>query len=353
MNTNGRATLIDVARKAKVSTATVSRCLSHPDKVAEKTRLSIEAVIDEIGYTPHFGGRALASNRTGMVGAIIPTMENAIFATAIQSFQETLAKSEISLQVGSSGYDPEKELFQVKSLIAHGADGLLLTGAERLQKTTKVLEQAQIPYVTAWNSKNDISKYSVGFDNRLAAFSLTQSVLDFGHRNIAIISGFLENNDRAIDRVLGIKDAIEKHHNKGLITDIVETKYSIKAGEEAFDKLMSNTITPTAIICGNDVLATGATIRAKMRNIDVPGDISITGFDDIDLATVVSPALTTVRVPQVGMGEASAVMLMKLISGGANIKSMIRRVEFKTEIMIRESLGSVPNIMYHTSRNYF
>ncbi len=328
-------TLQDVARHAGVSTATVSRCFNNPDRVVKATREKILKIVDELGYTPHFGGRALASNRSNTVGAIIPTMENAIFARGLQAFQETLADNGVTLLVASSGYDPERELQQIRTLISQGADGLLLIGHARPDKTNDFLKRRKIPCVLTWNYRVDSGCYSVGFDNRKAAAQLAQQVIDYGHRHIAMITGSTVFNDRAVDRINGVRDVIQ---NAGIPPEqmtIVSTHYSLQNGGDAFAELMTQSPRPTAVICGNDVLATGAIARAKAMGIGVPGDISITGFDDIDLAEVIQPKLTTVHVPHRRMGESAARLLLEIINGQTDCKS----VELATEIVLRESLG--------------
>ena len=143
-------TLEDVARAANVSTATISRAINTPDKVALQTRLRVENVISELGYTSHSGGRTLASKRSNTVGAIIPTMANALFASGLQSFQEELSTAGVTMLVASSGYDGSQELSQIRSLVTQGADGLLLIGAARLPETRKFLALRRIPYVISW-----------------------------------------------------------------------------------------------------------------------------------------------------------------------------------------------------------
>lgn len=328
-------TLQDVARVAGVSTATISRCFNSPDRVVEATRERVQRIVDEMGYTPHFGGRALASNRSNTVGAIIPTMDNAIFARGLQAFQETLAENNVTLLVASSGYDPERELQQIRSLISQGADGLLLIGHARPEKTYDFLHRRQIPYVVTWNYRADSSSFNVGFDNRKAAAQIARQVLKFGHKRIAIITAHTESNDRALDRLNGVRDAME---SSGIPIDnleIIATTYSLKSGGEAFEDLMARTPRPTVIMCGNDVLATGAITRANEMGIEIPGEVSVTGFDDIDLAEVIQPNLTTVHVPHRRMGESSARLLLDIIDG----KSGCQSVELETEIVIRESLG--------------
>ena len=131
MNEFAKPTLDDVARAAGVSTATVSRCLNAPDRVIATTRERVMQAVEALGYTPDFGGRALASRRTNTVGAIIPTMDNAIFARGLQSFQEALSRFGKTLLVASSGYSPAREREQMEVMASRGVDGLLLIGSAR------------------------------------------------------------------------------------------------------------------------------------------------------------------------------------------------------------------------------
>ena len=131
MSPNSLPTLEDVARRAGVSTATVSRCLNEPDRVRPATRARVDAAVNELGYTPHFGGRMLASNRTNTIGAVIPTMENAIFAAGVQALQDELARRGITLLVATSHYDMQREAEQIRVLLGRGVDGLVLIGEDR------------------------------------------------------------------------------------------------------------------------------------------------------------------------------------------------------------------------------
>jgi LacI family transcriptional regulator len=328
-------TLEDVARAANVSTATISRAINTPDKVALQTRLRIQNVVREFGYTPHSGGRTLASNRSNTVGAIIPTMANAMFASGLQSFQEELSTAGVTMLVASSGYDGRHELSQIQSLITHGADGLLLIGDARLPETREFLALRRIPYVISWCYRPGSKLLFAGFDNHKAAYQMTMEVLNQGHRQIAMIAGISKHNDRARNRIKGVKQAIKDFGKNARLLSVIETQYSQALGGDAFTQLMQQSNTPTAIVCGNDVLAVGAIVRARQLGIAVPQDVSITGFDDIDLATAVCPSLTTVRVPQNRMGQTAARLLLELLSTGKKPPS----IELDTEIIHRESLG--------------
>lgn len=329
-------TLHDVARQAGVSTATVSRTLNAPAKVAEATRAQVLRAVEELGYTPHFGGRALVSNRSNTIGAIIPTIDNAIFARGIQAFQETLSASGVTLLIASSGYDMAREFDQVRALVGRGIDGLLLIGVERSTECYEFLERRRIPYVLTWNYRIDNRACFVGFNNRAAARSMASAVLALGHRHIAMIAGITAHNDRARDRVAGVRKALDDSGLSGNSLPVVEEVYSLGGGRRACARLLERQPRPTALICGNDVLAVGAMGEARKRGLEVPGDVSITGFDDIELAEVIDPGLTTVHVPHHRMGEAAARALLAMREGTTDCPG----VEFETRLVMRGSLAA-------------
>jgi len=328
--------LDDVARVAGVSTATVSRCLNTPDRVAKATLDKVMKTVEVLGYTPHFGARVMAAKRTFTVGAIIPTMENAIFARGLQAFQEELHERGFTLLVSSSGYRPEVEKEQIRTLVARGADALLLIGYDRAPEIYEFLRKRNVPVLIAWAYAPEHDLPSIGFDNRNAMSRLAQKVIDFGHKKIAVISGIIEGNDRAYNRLEGIKNALRQN---GLDVDqmkVVETDYGIENGARAMEQILSATNPPTAVMCANDVLAVGALRHACEAGLRVPENISITGFDDIELASIVTPALTTVHVPHREMGRKAAIELANLVEGIADV----RMEELETRLRIRASLGA-------------
>lgn len=330
-------TLADVARLANVSTATISRALNTPSSVAEKTRDRITAAIEVLGYTSNFAGRVLASNRSNTVGAVIPTLANAMFANGIHSFQEELSDAGVTMLLASSSYDPEREFDQIRSLIAHGADGLMLIGTSRPQKTKDFLRLRSVPYVLSWCFEHDKSQIYAGFDNYAASFAIAQKVLEYGHRDVAMIAGVSTGNDRARKRIEGVKAAIAAHGRNTRMVGLVEAPYLLNDAKDAFDAVYDGPTQPSVIICGSDVLAAGAITRAIERDLRVPQDISITGFDDIGLASVVSPGITTVHVPQLEMGRSAAKLLLGQISKNAQLDS----IEIETKIILRGSLAPV------------
>ena len=331
-------TLADVAKRADVSTATVSRCLNSPGQVQEATRIKVMTAVHDLGYSPNFGARALAARRTNTIGAIIPTMENAIFARAIQAFQEELHASGVTLLVSSSSYSPEIEEEQIRTLVARGADALLLIGHDRSQAIYEFLENRGVPVLISWAYDPTMARLSIGFDNRRAMAGLAKEVLRLGHRHIGIISAECAGNDRARARVDGVRDAMREHGLDPEMAHLIETPYSIENGGKALRRMTEHYPRPTAVICGNDVLAVGAVQMARELGLRVPGDVSITGFDDIELARVVDPPLTTVHVPHREMGRQAARLLVDMVAGHPARES----VRLETTLRLRGTLGPPP-----------
>ena len=328
-------TLQDVARRANVSTATVSRCLNTPDRVVEATRERVLAAVKDLGYAPNFGARALAAKRTNTFGAIIPTMENAIFARGLQAFQEELGRHGVTLLAASSSYSPELEEQQVRTLVARGADALFLIGHDRDPEVYRFLKQRDIPFVVSWVYDPTARHFSIGFDNHAAMKQLAREVVNLGHRRLALITASTSGNDRARERHRGIVDAMSEAGLDPATLRVLETPYSIENGARAFATLMEADRAATAVLCGNDVLAVGALRKAGELGIAVPDDVSVTGFDDIELAEIVSPGLTTMHVPHREMGRRSARALIALRNGEAPGAS----VRLDADIKWRATLG--------------
>jgi LacI family transcriptional regulator len=327
-------TLDDVARQAGVSTATVSRCLNSPERVVEKTRKRVMSAVEQLGYTPNFGARVMAAKRTFTIGAIIPTMENAIFARGLQAFQEELHRRGYTLLVSSSAYQPEIEEEQIRALVSRGADGLLLIGHDRDPEVYSYLQSREIPVLSAWVYLPDRGQPTVGFDNRESMRALAQQVIDYGHRRISLISGITKGNDRAAARMAGLRDALAANDLDPGAMPVIETPYEIENGAVAFQTLMQAATPPTVVMCGNDVLAAGALRGAREMGLSVPGNVSITGFDDIELARIVTPQITTVHVPHREMGRKAAIALIDMVEKrGAG-----ETIELKSTLQIRESL---------------
>lgn len=330
-------TLHDVAALAGVSTATVSRCLNAPDKVIEATRTKVATAIELLGYAPNFGARAMAAQRTMTIGAIIPTMENAVFAKGLQAFQEELRLHGFTLLVASSSYLAQVEHDQIRALVGRGADGLLLIGHDRDPAIYRFLEAQRVPALVTWAYDAGADRPAIGFDNRAAMAQMAAQVIALGHRDMAMVSAPVAQNDRARARLSGVGDAMVA---AGMVADdlyVVQVPYGIDAGASAFARVMQARPQTTAVICGNDVLAVGALRQARVLGLNVPQDVSITGFDDIDLSVVTYPMLTTIHVPHAEMGRRAAQSLVDLVLHGTPPSNC----SLPVRLVLRQSLGPV------------
>ncbi len=338
-----KPTLQDVATKANVSTATVSRCLNSPDKVRIEVQEKINKAIEDLGYVPDGAARALASRRTHTIGVIVPTIDNTIFSEAIHYLQTGLAKANYTLLLANNGYSQEVELREVQSLLSRGIDGLVLVGEQHHPEVYKAINRYQIPVVNLWiyDSKSEYS--CIGFDHIKAGKQIAKHLIELGHKSFGVISGIRENNDRAIERLKGIEQQL---NSAGLKLDddrIMECHYSVEQGSKYLHKLLDNHPDITAVSCGNDILALGALHGAKQRGLRVPDDLSITGFDNIELLPFLTPSLTTLNSPSRRMGEKAADYILRQIENKKNGKpTNIDRIELEAALIIRDTTGPAP-----------
>ena len=332
-------TLDDVAEAAGVSPATVSRVLNRPDAVREGLRLRVRAAVAELGYVPHGAARALASRRSNTVGAIIPTLDNAIFAKGIEALQRRLNAAGFVLLLASTEYVRERELTELDALIERGVDGIMLIGRDHDPAVYERLTAKHVPYVNTWAYDPDGVHPCVGFNNHRSAARVAQHLLDLGHRRFAMIAGITRHNDRATQRVAGVRAALTSRDIVIPTSQLIECRYDIGEGRAAMRALMRSASPPTAVICGNDVLAIGAVLECVASAIPVPGRVSITGFDDLDLASHLVPPLTTMRVPGAAMGRLAAEYLINRITGQPSAPAL----ELEPELILRSTTAPPPS----------
>jgi len=332
------AKLADVARLARVSPATVSRALTLPHKVAPATAARIRQAVQALGYVAHGAARALASRRTHTIGAVIPTLDNAIFANTTHALQKTLDEAGYMLLLASHEFDAEAEARATRALIERGVDGLVLLGTTHHPSVFRMIDAHQIPCVLTWALDAGGRHPCIGFDNRAAAIRVTRHLLELGHREFAMISGITTGNERARDRLEGVREALAERGLALAAQRLVENPYTLAAGREGLREVVRGGERPTAVICGNDVLAIGALAECHALGLDVPREVSLTGFDDMEIASVVTPALTTVRFPTAELGAYAAQHLLARLAG----RPVERRVELPVELVVRGSTAPPP-----------
>lgn len=330
-------TLNDVARLAGVSAATVSRCINEPNSVRLAKRKVVQQAIDELGYVPHGAARALASNRTRMIGAVFPSLDTTLFGGMLEALQGEIADAGYTLVIASSNYDIDKEYADVRTLLSSGIDALTLVGGARADRTYDIIQRKKTPYILNWVSSAKGGHPCIGFDNYNAAMKVSRYLLDLGHKRFGMISGKIENNDRAAMRRNGVRDSLR---DRGLDLDssrVIQRRFGVEEGREAFRLLMSMPNPPTAIVCGSDPFAYGSIFEAQEMGIDIPGDVSVTGFDDMWLAAQIRPSLTTVQTPRREIGIEVGRHLLARLTG----KHIVQPLPLDTKLIVRNSSGPV------------
>ena len=303
----------DVANVAGVSTATVSRALSQPHRVRDSTRQLVQQAVKQLGYVPDATGRALASGRTRTVGCLIPTLDHAIFARSTQALQTTLAQAGYQLLVASHNYDLAYEIVLAQALQQRGVDAMVLVGARHDPALWKSQLAWQRPTMLTWAC--DPRLPSVGFDNHAIGVLAANHLLGLGHRRIGMISGHTLHNDRAHARLNGVRETLSAAGVKVRDQMFSQQDLNISGGRLGLLDLFKSLDPPTAVICGNDLLATGALLQAQRQGLIVPKDISICGIDNHELAGEMNPGLTTVSLPANDLGRIAATQVLAALAG--------------------------------------
>jgi LacI family transcriptional regulator len=333
MAPRSKARLADVARAAGVSPATASRALSQPELLAPGTLARVKASAQSLGYRPDAAARTLASGRSMAIGAVTPTLDNAIFSKALQAMQTALAAEGYQLLVASHDFSAAAETDSVRALLARGVDGLMLVGAERAPETEALLAAAGVPVVLTWIACP--GRAAVTVDNERAGRLAAEHLLGLGHRRVGMVTGGFVFNDRQRARMAGARAALRAAGSDLPDWRISQQPPTLAGGRSGAAALMELAEPPTALIGGIDLLAIGCIVEAQARGLAVPADLSVVGIDDLDMAAHLSPSLTTVHVPTGRIGAEAARMLMAMIGRGAAPDVL----ELPVELVVRRSSG--------------
>jgi LacI family transcriptional regulator len=333
MKLTRKARIVDVARDAGVSAATVSRALSQPQLLTADTLARVRQSALRLGYRPDAAARALASGRSMTIGAVVPTLDNAIFSRALQSMQQTLAARGYQLLVSSHDYNAAAEAEAVKMLVARGVDGLMLVGAERAPETEGLLADAGVPVVLTW--RGVVGRPAVVVDNHRAGELAARHLVELGHRRIGIITGSHAFNDRQRAREEGARICLAA---AGLpVPDwlAIQVPTTLAGGRSGCASLLGLAEPPTAVIGGIDLIAIGCMVEAQARGLAVPDDLSVVGIDDLDMSAHLSPPLSTIHIPTGRIGAKCAEMLCDLIEA----RPVDPVVDLHVELVVRRSTG--------------
>jgi LacI family gluconate utilization system Gnt-I transcriptional repressor len=320
----------DVAQLAQVSLITVSRVINQPDKVSPATRQRVEAAIKAVGYVPNLVAGSLASNKSKIVAALVPTLDRSVFSGTLRGLSERLAQEGYQLLLGSTGYSLQTEEQLVRTFLGRRVDALVLTGVAHTPTTRRMVMDAGIPVVETWELGAKGLDMLVGFSNRDAGAAMAKYLLSKGHRVLGFVGG---QEPRSEARLAGFEHAAQQQRSLVQSVTLI-TGASYAAGREALTELLQSRPRPDAIFFSNDALAVGALMECRRRGIRVPQDLAIAGFANLDIAEEIVPALTTVQVEALAIGTQAAEMILQRLSGE---KPAAMRKDLGFSIVVRDS----------------
>lgn len=308
---SGRPTLESVARKAGVSSATVSRYLNNPGVVAEDTALRIRQAVDETGYVPNLLAGGLASNRSRLVAVIVPSVSLSIFNDTIDAIVEALSVAGYTAMLGLSGENDSRLATVVDAAIARRPDGIIIT-ASGIASIRNRLEQSGITIIETWDLPDVPLDIAVGFSHRAVGRAIGDFAAAHGYRNPLVISA---DGQRARARYDGIVEALAGHGMAAPPVDYLGGTTRFGEGRRRFAHAIDSGMQPDLVICSSDWLAQGVIIEAMSRGISIPQDIGIIGFGDLAFASEMEPPVTTVRIPGDSIGNRAVEALVRRAAG--------------------------------------
>ncbi len=328
------STIRDVARVAGVSTATVSRAINSPEKVGLKTRGNVFRAMKVCSYKYNALARGFATNRSNTLGVILPTITNPIFAESTRGIHDFANDRGYQVILGNSDYKYEKEVKMVEVLRERRVEGLIITTTNIKGKILKSLLDDDFPFVLLYSTLRRGNMYTVGVDNFLGGYRATEHLIHQHHHRIAMLAGGFSFSDRSFHRWHGYKRCLKDHCIPYDPKIVFQTEYSLSNGLKGIKSLLSMKNPITAVFCSNDYLALGAMEGARELGLKLPEDLSIVGFDNMEMASFVTPRLTTISQPAYEMGKISADVLLNKI--GAKSHRPVHKI-LKTNLVIRES----------------
>jgi len=329
--------ITEIARRAGVSTATVSRALNNNGPVREEIRQKILQIARELNYKPNPIARSLSRKKTDTIGVILPELVDEFFMEIIRGIDETAYRA--NRYVMLSSFHSQRNIVEtlLEFMGSGRVDGVILMAPEMQSELSSLLTKSKKPVVLLNVSKTIEDSVCFNIDNYQGAFSITKHLIDHGYQRIGMILG-PEGNCDAEERFRGFSDALTKHNLPVENSLIVQGDFAAKSGYYGFGRLMNQDQKPDAIFAANDMMAVGCFEAAKSSNINIPENVAIVGFDDIYLGRLLSPQLTTVHVPISELGSKAIRYLLRMINGEVD-SNQPHHEELSTGLVIGGSCG--------------
>lgn len=332
------STILDVAKLAGVSTATVSRVINSPETVRKVTRVKVTEAMKLCNYKYNALARGFVTKKSNTIGLIIPTIDNPVFAESTRGVQDYADLNKTKILLGNTYYRYDREEKLIQTFREQQVDGLIITTTNPKGAILKTLVDEKLPFVLLYSTIKSGSMTVVGVDNYKGGYRATEHLVGLGHQRIGMVAGSFSISYRSCQRWHGYKQCLKNNnifYDKNLLA---QTDSSLIGGRDAVKKLLSLENPPTAVFCSNDYLALGAMKGARELGFSLPEDLSIVGFDDIQIASYVIPELTTIRQPAYEIGKLGAELLLHHIGG--QMKPVQQMME--SSLIVRESTVMAP-----------
>jgi DNA-binding LacI/PurR family transcriptional regulator len=315
-------TIKDVAAAAQVSIATVSRVINAPERVKPATVAAVRAAMADLGYRPNAIGQRLKAASSRTLGILVPSLRNPVFADSLAGIEDAAQAAGYTLLLTASNYDPAREDAAISTLLNNRVDGLVLTVADADgSPVVRTLEREGVPHVLLYNQPASPDTAGVSVDNAAAAHEMVGRLIALDHRHFAMVAGSFVASDRSRLRYLGFTQALAE---AGLpAAPLVEVDFTDLQLTERLRSLLTGPQAPTAVFCSNDMLALATIQSCRALGLRVPEDLSVVGFDGIEVGRLVQPSLCTVVQPTHQMGQQAIAILLALIEGQARPRSVI------------------------------
>jgi len=326
-------TITDVAKMAGVSITTVSHVINKTRFVSEELVERVNAAIDGLNYQPSALARSLRTKTSGTIGIVIPDNTNPFFAEVVRGIEDFYFEHGYSVFLCNSDGDSDKEYHHLKLLREKNVDGLILVSAGDDRDSQELLEEGTIPSVIIDREVNNLHTDSVLIDNFRGGYEATLHLIELGHKRIGCITG----PSQVTPSGQRLKGYVKALGDNGISFDenlIVTGDFKSQSGHKGLKQLMQNRPSPTAIFACNDLMAIGALAASREIGLEIPEQLSLIGFDDITLASMVVPKLTTVAQPKRDLGETGAKLLFQQITKDKKQEAVVL---LQPNLVIRDS----------------
>ena len=331
-------TIHDVAARAEVSTATVSRVLSNPEKVSEATRRRVLKAVDQLGYSPNAAAKSLRTLTTRKLLVTVPDIANPFFSLIIQGIEEAALREGYSVMLGDTHHDAQREERYGEMLLRREVDGLIFLGHSMSKSVGALMKKNQMaPIVNGCEYSPNLGVPSAHVDNEAAAYEAMSHLYGLGHRHIGVLTGPLAS-PLSRDRLRGAQ-ACAKENGASKQVMVVNGDFSIESGIAGAARLFAQQTPPTAVFCFNDEMAIGVLDYANRVGRSVPESLSVIGFDDIRFSRYMRPALTTISQPMLDIGRETVRLLLGVLQGTVTTPVSIT---LPHKLEIRSSTGAPP-----------